>query len=448
MKNKSKKIILFFVAILIFFNAISYAAGNFSISVSKSTIDKGESVTLTITGNNAYGVVNISATNATVSPSTVFLQNDSKTVTITSTTTENIKVTVAPSSSGLGDIEEHPITESKTLTINVNKPQTNTKPSQTTPTNPTTPSTPNNTTVQKSNNANVKMIETSPVDFSGFKANKTSGYEVEVENNIDKITVNVTKEDSKATVSLLNKANSDTGKSWVYLVEGNNKIDVTITAEDGKTSKTYTIDVIRKEKVEKEEKEENNQIEGQLEQEEPTEQEVPMEEIFGLTQLKIVGYELEPQFRTDIYEYKINLKEDIQKFDIETLATEMNSTIEVIGNENFVEGENIITITVKGENEEKISTYQIIVNKINSVNENTINIEEDHQQMFSEIVLILSIVVIILIIIVLVIKAKKNNNLDNDYIPYENILENHEQEKELVNEVTKRKKQSKGKRFK
>ena len=95
----------------------------------------------------------------------------------------------------------------------------------------------NATTTTKSSNANVKMITTSPIDFSGFKASKTSGYAVTVENNVDKINVNVSKEDSKASVSLLNKTNSDKGKSWVYLAEGNNEINVTVTSEDGKNQK-------------------------------------------------------------------------------------------------------------------------------------------------------------------------------------------------------------------
>ena len=45
------------------------------------------------------------------------------------------------------------------------------------------------------------------------------------------------------------------------------------------------------------------------------------------------------------------------------LATKENSNIEITGNENLKEGENIITIIVKGENEAETVTYQIIVNK-------------------------------------------------------------------------------------
>ena len=49
---------------------------------------------------------------------------------------------------------------------------------------------------------------------------------------------------------------------------------------------------------------------------------------------------------------------------MQNLAKE-NSNIEITGNENLKEGENIITIIVKGENEAETVTYQIIVNKTN-----------------------------------------------------------------------------------
>ena len=125
----------------------------------------------------------------------------------------------------------------------------------------------------------------------------------------------------------------------------------------------------------------------------------------------------------------------------------------------MVEGENIITITVKGENEEKIATYQIIVNKTSSEIENIINLEPDHQHMFSEIIIMLVVagVILLIIIIAIVVKVKKSKTLDGGYIPYENVLENYDnneeiiqedKEAEVIDEEPKRKKHSKGKRFK
>ncbi len=309
----------------------------------------------------------------------------------------------------------------------------------------------NATTTTKSSNANVKMITTSPIDFSGFKASKTSGYAVTVENNVDKINVNVSKEDSKASVSLLNKTNSDKGKSWVYLAEGNNEINVTVTSEDGKNQKTYTINVTRKAKDEKtEETEETEKIEENSEEQ-------PMEEVFGLSELKIEGSELSPEFKTDVYEYNVNLKENLEKLNITALATKENSNIEITGNENLKEGENIITIIVKGENEAETVTYQIIVNKTLEKQEDTSN--QTNQDKIKKII-ILSVaggVILIIIISAIVVKNKKSRRTDDDYIPYENLMdnynENNEEEQTIEDEEnyekrTKRNKHSKGKRFK
>lgn len=363
-------------------------------------------------------------------------------------------------------------TNTSIVTVNPKATEQNpeTKPDNNTPTNPTTPSAPTTPTVTTSSNANVKMIKTSPVDFTGFKASKTSGYEVAVENDVDKISVSVEKEDSKASVSLLNKTNSDTGKSWVYIAEGNNEIVVTVTSEDGKNKKSYTINATRKAKEE--------QVEEPEEPEENPEEE-PMEEIFGLAELSIEGLKFEPQFQTDIYEYKAELKENLEKLNITTLATEANSTIEIIGNENLKNGENIITIMVKDENDTKTALYQIIVNKTFEEQEVILDTEQEKEQQekMKEMIILSAAVGVILVIViaVIVVKVKKSRNTNGGYIPYENLVDDYDEEDEVeeqtiedteeneqleeqitedeednefYEEEPKKKKRSKGKRFK
>ena len=70
-----------------------------------------------------------------------------------------------------------------------------------------------------------------------FKSNTTT-YSVELENNIDKIKIKATKEDSKASIS---------GDGEVKVSEGNNKIEIKVTAENGDV-KTYNINAYVKEK--------------------------------------------------------------------------------------------------------------------------------------------------------------------------------------------------------
>ena len=51
------------------------------------------------------------------------------------------------------------------------------------------------------------------------------------------------------------------------------------------------------------------------------------------------------------------------KLNIETKTTDPYYEVEVIGNDELVEGENVITILVSDPDGENIATYQVIVNK-------------------------------------------------------------------------------------
>ena len=179
-----------------------------------------------------YGEVVITAENGTVSPSTVFLQtgSDTKTVTVTSTSDEDIKVTAAPGSNGLGDIDENPITGSQKLTIKVNKANTSTDNNQGNHTNAG-----NTTTASKSTEARLSNFGIKPNDFSGFKRDKTE-YSTEVPNNVTKVNVYATALDKNAKVS---------GAGDVQLKEGENTVKVTVTAEAGNT-KVYTLTIKRR----------------------------------------------------------------------------------------------------------------------------------------------------------------------------------------------------------
>lgn len=433
-----KKIISVVLTVLLILAINNYSkAATASIQCSE-TAEVNNPITISVTGSAVQWNLNLKVNGTTiVSNSELDNVNGNKTISFSGkyipTSEGNLTVTLEGSVTESSDGSTIKNFASKIIKVtkqnssgNNNNSGTNNNSS-----NPTTPS-----TTEKSKVATLANLGITPNDFSGFKAN-TFNYNVEVPNEIESIEVYAKKGQNGQTIS---------GLGTKKLNEGQNKIEVIVTAEDGKTKKTYTINVTRKNKEEIQ----------QEEQPEEQNEDQPMEEIFGLSELKIEGYELDPQFQTDIYEYRVDLKEDLEKLDITTLATEANSTVEVTGNENLVDGENIITITVKGENEEKIATYQIIVNKILSTTKNDTNLETDHKQMISQIVIISAILVIaFVILIIIIVKIKKTKNLDG-YIPYENILENNNEENdtkkndedETIKEEIKRKKHSKGKRFK
>lgn len=313
------------------------------------------------------------------------------------------------------------------------------------------------TTPEKSKVATLSNLGIRPNDFSGFKPN-TYSYTTEVPNDVEKIEVYASKGHSGQTIS-------GTGTNKTLKV-GENKFNVTVTAEDGKTTKTYTINVIRKEAEVKPNQEEPNENEPDKNEsdEETNEKPEEPEEAFGLSELTIEGLKLKPQFKTDVYEYTLELKEDLEKLNITALSTHADTNIEITGNENLVEGENVITIIVKIVDKEngiydKIATYQIVVNKITSKEV----VEDNSKQDKMEKIIIVSTAggaILIIILIFVIAKIRKQKRVyDDEYNTYNDIgnyeektietkemVEDKPDDNEFYEEIKKIK--SKGKRFK
>ena len=473
------RVIEIVLAMIILFS--TYSNANVSISNTSLSVNEGETKTVTLTGNNETGTVSVSSSNsaiATATASSDWIENNSVTITITgkSVGTANIIVNGKTAIRNSNDGKDSDY--SKTISVNVVKKETSnnsSKPAETTPVtsvqNPNSENRnqPAKTTEEKSNNANLTNIETSPVDFSGFRKNKTSGYSVEVENDADRITINTTKENANTSISLLNTTNGDTGKSWVYLKEGENVINVTATAEDGKTTKTYTINVTRKAKNDTAEK-----TEKQEEEQEEPQQEEPEKNTIGLAKLEIENLELDPEFNSDVYEYKSTLKENLDKLDIIAIPAKEDANIEITGNENLQEGENIITVIVKGVDEAETVAYQITVNKEPETQVAKVEEPQNNNDKIKKYAILAGAVGVLIIIAIAVVVKNKNNindydneeyeELNSDYENdnfnvYENNFEDSKQNENIENnvendeenyyeEVPKKKKRSKGKRFK
>jgi len=184
----------------------------------------------------------------------------------------------------------------------------------------------------------------------------------------------------------------------ITLKEGVNELPVEVIAVDG-TKKIYKLMVTRAE---------SENVSGTT------------VEKFGLSTLSIQGLKLSPSFNVGIYEYKATLTEDISSVEITANANDEEATIEIIGNENLEQGENIITILVKNEEKEENATYQIIVNK------NVTPVEETVQTSWlkpstwgkEEIIkLAIILVLIILIIIAIILKIKITRESKNSIVP-------------------------------
>ena len=259
-------------------------------------------------------------------------------------------------------------------------------------------------TKAKSSNANLSNLGMNSNDFTGFSENKTS-YDVTVPNNVTQVEIYATKKDSKASL---------TGTGIKKLQEGQNTANVIVTAEDG-TTKTYTINIKRLSKNEKQDTTENLDAKSSSNSKD-----------LELSNLEIEGVNLEPSFESSTYKYEISIKGEQSNLDIKASTNNTSDKVEIIGNENLQNGQNIITILVTNSKSDEVVTYQIYVNK-NVIDSNMVDNEFGKTVKELKIKLwvfrALVVIVVLGIIMLLIIKHKKNkkeydeedDNTDNKY---------------------------------
>lgn len=469
--NKVVKKILYSIIIFLAIIVIKNKSDATSISFSPSNPKVGDTVTVTVTVPNVHTVTvtaNVSgAVNGTIKLVNGDMGGEAKSYSASGQYKCEKEGTISVNISGdsRAILNGNDVEVGASASVKVASAQTSTSTSTSTNNNQ-----PAAQTTEKSSNASLSNLGIKPNDFSGFKSSNTS-YSTTVPYETESIEVYASKGQNGQTI---------TGTGKKTLQEGQNKIDVTVTAEDGKTKKTYTINVTRKSKddTSEEEKTEEN-TEGNTEEQENEEK--AEEPLLGLAELKIKGIELNPEFKTDVYEYNVELNQDIDKLDLSAIASIQGANVEIIGNEDFEEGENIITIIVTSEDGEKTIVYVITVNK-KLVSDEIVN---NNKTLKDYIPYIVVGVLIFISIIVIIIKRRKNNfyededeneyynndntfsyNNDNDYKVTETEQEEYNTGKEtdVKNEenntskiipeeffeepAKERKKRSKGKRFK
>lgn len=153
-------------------------------------------------------------------------------------------------------------------------------------------------------------------------------YTVQVGTDVTELQLDAIPEDEKAKVKV--DGNTD-------LKDGENKVTITVTAEDESTT-VYTLTVNKTDE---------------------TKDVGPV-----LSKLEISGATLSPTFSPEVYSYSVNVPIGTTTLDITAEAEDEETTVEITGNTDLKEGENLVTIMVtKGEGEEQqVTTYQITVN--------------------------------------------------------------------------------------
>ena len=435
---KIKILKIFFIAILMFFaNTIISNAGIISVSSStngdKATVSVSSSVKLGAYTVSISGMTPISSSGGQGAGGSVITNASAEGFTSLATFTFNapsVDTRVTVSVTGMEDTEFNAQAD-ETVSVTVKAKETTNNDGNTggssDPGNSNTGN--NNTDNEKSSNANLSNLGIKPNDFTGFKPNKNS-YNVTVPNDVTSIEVYAYKGDEGQSVS---------GTGVKNLKEGENTFEVKVVSEDKSKTNTYTI-VVTREKANNEE--DNNVVEDANVVDDTQIIEDNVEgEVSGLTlkSLKIVGItdkngitiepNISPEFSSDIYEYTTTVQFDVNSLKIEAEPNSENTTIEILGNENFQIGENIVTILLKDNDTGEQQTYQIIVNKTSDV----IILENNIKYIKWGIIIAIVVIILIAIIIAVVNHRRKtkirdsefgsNNIFDDEYDVPNNVLD-------------------------
>lgn len=163
-----------------------------------------------------------------------------------------------------------------------------------------------------------------------FDKNVTE-YEAEIK-DITEVTINATATDSNAKIMI-----SDNYKN---LVKGENTIKISVTAENGTTTKTYSIKV-------------NLTMT-------PTEEEL-LKANTALKKLEIEDYDIE--FSSDVKKYTLSVPYETKKIKLTAEAENENANVEIDGVTNLKVGKNTIKIVVTSEDGENTDTYTLTVTR-------------------------------------------------------------------------------------
>lgn len=348
MKNKIVKI-TFLLMFCVILGSTIYAT-TFNISGASSG-EPNSKVTITISGD-FVGRVNLSVSNGTLSASKVWIENNSQTVTVTLGESGTTSITATPFKVSNQEGEIISVNE-KNKSISIKKKETTTN--TTTNKNNTTTNTTTNknntnknnttTTTKKSSNANLSKI-TLGVEGLSFNKSQTT-YNVKVGEDVDKLTMSVTTEDSKATYTITGNKDFKAGVNVVKII---------VTAEDG-TTKTYKINVEK---------------EGNIE-----------ESSSALVNLIIENMKFTEDFNKTVTEYIGSNMKYTEKLNILPYTEAEEATYEIIGNENLKEGENEIIIKVTSKDKSTTTEYKVKFNML-SLEETNNMVSSENVNIYAE----------------------------------------------------------------
>ena len=340
MRGNLKKVIgIIFIIILTSLCFITESeAASFSITSGISEIEIGKSYTISISASGLTGRFNIThSSNVSVNMDSIWVENGSPegTIEVTANSTGRATVTLTPD-------EEYGVSDSTGLvTLSA---QTDTVTVKAKETSSGGDSEGNNNSGGNSSKPSDTEEEAPSISFSS-------------RNETVYATSSVNVRSSCSTSSNKNIIGSlDIGDSVTRTGIGSGWSRITYNGQTAYVSSDYLdtknpIDTEKEQEPEEEEEKENEEEKSNVK---------------TLKSLTVERFTLEPEFDPNITEYSLTVGADVEKLDIGVIAEDPKSTVEIVGNNELLIGENTVNVKVTAE-DGTVRTYTINVTKVADV---------------------------------------------------------------------------------
>ena len=410
-------------------NKIRAASYGFNF-VGPTSANNGDTITLTITANGLTGKVKLSATNATLSDSKKWVEKNSVSITakitgfpanITATPEDltdndyNI-VSISPKTVTVNEIkkeEPKPSTSTQQNQVQSSQGTTNQgQSSQTTTPPPTTnysdktsnqstsSSKPSQTTTSSTTGKQTANEENKPnIDVTNNEnATSSNNYLKSLKVNVGTITPEFDREILEYTINdvdendieIIGEAEDEraiiSGTGTIALTEGENIINITVTAES-LAVRTYKLIINKKQKI--------------------TQSDLRLNTL-EIKKINESGefYDLDIGFDKEKFDYSVEVEDDITDLDVIPTVEKEGIIVQTEGQTNLEEGENNINITLTNQNEPTQKTvYSLKIIKAEKPIVETYSTPKKEKNILP-ICIIISLVVIIGVIVYIMTKKK------------------------------------------
>lgn len=178
---------------------------------------------------------------------------------------------------------------------------------------------------EKNSDATLKSLEVAGQTMNPTFDKNTTSYTVNVANSVSNVTINAAATDSNASVQ-------GTGNKTVNV--GTNNFDVDVTAQNGTTTKKYTITISR-----------------------------PKNNNAKLSTLSVEGQSIVPEFNADTLNYTLTVDNAVESINILATAEDTKANVSGTGNKQLSVGQNTCNVKVTAEDGETTKTYVITVTR-------------------------------------------------------------------------------------